>query len=73
MTIHANDVVIVDAVRSPMGKSKNGIYRNVRSENLSAELVKALQCFLSRRYRSITHYCWVAARHSHTFDSSNRC
>ncbi|MBM6551789.1 acetyl-CoA C-acyltransferase FadA [Marinomonas ostreistagni] len=42
MTIHANDVVIVDAIRSPMGKSKNGVYRNVRSENLSAELVKAL-------------------------------
>lgn len=42
MTIHANDVVIVDAVRSPMGKSKNGVYRHVRAENLSAELVKAL-------------------------------
>lgn len=42
MTIQANDVVIVDAIRSPMGKSKNGVYRNVRSENLSAELVKAL-------------------------------
>ncbi|MGB2063734.1 MAG: acetyl-CoA C-acyltransferase FadA [Marinomonas gallaica] len=42
MKLNPNDVVIVDAVRSPMGKSKNGVFRNVRSENLSAELVKAL-------------------------------
>lgn len=42
MKLNSNDVVIVDAVRSPMGKSKNGVFRNVRSENLSAELVKAL-------------------------------
>ncbi|MBK9965212.1 MAG: acetyl-CoA C-acyltransferase FadA [Holophagales bacterium] len=36
------DVVIVDAVRSPMGRSKGGIFRNVRAENLSADLVNAL-------------------------------
>lgn len=36
------DVVIVDAVRSPMGRSKGGVFRNVRSENLSAEVIKAL-------------------------------
>lgn len=42
MKFNANDVVIVDAVRSPMGKSKNGAFRHVRAENLSAELVKAL-------------------------------
>ncbi|MBX6421321.1 MAG: acetyl-CoA C-acyltransferase FadA [Nevskia sp.] len=36
------DVVIVDAVRTPMGRSKGGVFRNVRAENLSAELVKAL-------------------------------
>ena len=42
MKMNPNDVVIVDAVRSPMGKSKNGVYRNVRSESLSAEVVKAL-------------------------------
>ncbi|RDL43497.1 acetyl-CoA C-acyltransferase FadA [Marinomonas piezotolerans] len=42
MKLNPNDVVIVDAVRSPMGKSKNGVYRNVRSETLSAAVVKAL-------------------------------
>ena len=36
------DVVIVDAVRTPMGRSKGGIFRNVRAENLSADLVNAL-------------------------------
>lgn len=36
------EVVIVDAVRTPMGRSKNGMFRNVRAENLSAELIKAL-------------------------------
>ncbi|SBS28516.1 3-ketoacyl-CoA thiolase [Marinomonas aquimarina] len=42
MKFHPNDAVIVDAVRSPMGKSKNGAFRHVRSENLSANLVRAL-------------------------------
>ena len=36
------EVVIVDAVRTPMGKSKGGSLRNVRAENLSAHLIKAL-------------------------------
>jgi acetyl-CoA acyltransferase len=36
------DVVIVDAVRTPMGRSKGGIFRNVRAENLSAEVINAL-------------------------------
>ena len=36
------DVVIVDAVRSPMGRSKGGAFRNVRAEDLSAHLIKAL-------------------------------
>ena len=31
--------VIVDAVRTPMGRSRNGAFRHVRAENLSAELV----------------------------------
>ena len=42
MSLNPRDVVIVDAVRTPMGKSKNGQYRNVRAENLSAHLIKAL-------------------------------
>ncbi len=37
------DVVIVDAVRTPMGRSKGGVFRNVRAEALSAELIKALK------------------------------
>ena len=36
------EVVIVDAVRTPMGRSRGGVFRNVRAEDLSAELVKAL-------------------------------
>ena len=36
------DVVIVDAVRTPMGRSRGGIFRNVRAENMSADLVNAL-------------------------------
>jgi acetyl-CoA acyltransferase len=36
------NVVIVDAVRTPMGKSKNGVFRNVRAEELSAALMRAL-------------------------------
>ena len=37
-----NEVVIVDAVRTPMGKSRGGCFRNVRAEDLSAETIKAL-------------------------------
>ncbi len=37
-TLNPRDVVIVDGVRSAMGKSKNGMFRNVRADSLSAEL-----------------------------------
>jgi len=36
------EVVVVDAVRTPMGRSKGGMFRHVRSENLSAEVIRAL-------------------------------
>lgn len=36
------NAVIVDAIRTPMGKSKNGVFRNVRAEELSAHLIKSL-------------------------------
>lgn len=36
------DAVIVDAVRTPMGRSKGGMFRNVRAEQLSAHLINAL-------------------------------
>ena len=34
--------VIVDAVRSAMGRSKNGSFRNVRAEELSAQLMEGI-------------------------------
>lgn len=37
-----NEVVIIDAVRSPMGRSKGGMFRNTRAEILSARLIEAL-------------------------------
>ena len=41
-TLSPKDVVIVDGVRTAMGKSKNGMFRNVRADSMSAKLVKAL-------------------------------
>lgn len=35
-------VVIVDAIRTPMGRSKGGAFRNVRAEDLSAHLMSSL-------------------------------
>jgi len=42
MSLNPKDVVIVDYARTPMGKSKDGCFRNVRADNLSAELVEKL-------------------------------
>lgn len=42
MTLQLNDVVIVDTVRTAMGKSKDGTFRNVRAEALSAAVIKSL-------------------------------
>ena len=36
------EVVVIDCVRTPMGRSKNGVFRNVRAEDLSASLMTAL-------------------------------
>ncbi|WP_313660665.1 acetyl-CoA C-acyltransferase FadA [Acinetobacter variabilis] len=41
-TLNPRDVVIVDGVRTAMGKSKNGMFRNVRADSMSAELIRAL-------------------------------
>ena len=35
-------VVIVDAIRTPMGRSKGGAFRNVRAEDLSAHLMRSI-------------------------------
>lgn len=36
------EVVIVDCIRTPMGRSKAGVFRNVRAEKLSAHLMENL-------------------------------
>jgi acetyl-CoA acyltransferase len=36
------DVVVIDCIRSPMGRSKGGVFRNVRAETLSAHLMSQL-------------------------------
>jgi len=42
MTLNPNDVVIVDAIRTPMGRSKQGAFRHVRAEALSAAIMNGL-------------------------------
>ena len=36
------EVVIIDCIRTPMGRSKGGVFRNVRAETLSAHLMTKL-------------------------------
>lgn len=36
------NAVIVDCIRTPMGRSKGGIFRNVRAESLSAHLMSSI-------------------------------
>nr|WP_255568311.1 acetyl-CoA C-acyltransferase FadA [Aestuariicella albida] len=40
--MNSRDAVIVDYARSAMGRSKNGCFRNVRADDISAEVVKGL-------------------------------
>ena len=42
MSLKDNDAVIVDAARTAMGRSRDGIFRNVRADSLSARLVEGL-------------------------------
>lgn len=42
MSLNPRDAVIVDFARTPMGRSKNGCFRNRRAEDLSADLVNGL-------------------------------
>ncbi len=42
MTEAGREAVIVDAVRTPMARSRNGAFRHVRAEALSARLIDAL-------------------------------
>ena len=42
MSLNPRDAVIIDFARTPMGRSKGGMYRNVRADNLSADLIIGL-------------------------------
>jgi len=42
MSLQPRDIVIVDGVRTAMAKAKNGAFRNVRAEELSAAVMTAL-------------------------------
>ena len=42
MSMNARDAVIVDGIRTPMSRSKLGVFRHVRAEELSAHLINAL-------------------------------
>ena len=42
MSLNPRDTVIVDFVRTPMGRSKNGSFRNRRSEELAADVMEGL-------------------------------
>ncbi|MRI34199.1 acetyl-CoA C-acyltransferase FadA [Endozoicomonas sp. OPT23] len=42
MSLNPRDAVIVDFGRTPMGRSKGGMYRNVRADDLSGDLITGL-------------------------------
>ena len=42
MSLQDTDVVIIDFARSPMGRSKNGCFRELRADSMSADLLRAL-------------------------------
>ena len=42
MSLNPRDVVVVDCARSAMGKARQGAFRHVRAENLSAAVMQAL-------------------------------
>ena len=42
MSLDPRDAVIIDFGRTPMGRSKGGMYRNVRAETLSAALMEGV-------------------------------
>ncbi|WP_299978024.1 acetyl-CoA C-acyltransferase FadA [uncultured Pseudoteredinibacter sp.] len=42
MSLNPRDAVIIDFGRTPMGRSKNGCFRNRRAEDISADLINGL-------------------------------
>ncbi len=42
MSLNPRDAVIVDYARSAMGRSKNGCFRNVRADDLSAAVIRGM-------------------------------
>lgn len=41
-TLNDNDVVIIDAARTAMGRSKGGVFRHIRADTLSARLIEGV-------------------------------
>lgn len=42
MSLNPRDAVIIDCIRTPMGRSKGGAFRHVRADDLSAHLMNAI-------------------------------
>lgn len=42
MALNGREAVVIDCVRTPMGRSRNGVFRYTRAEELSAHLVGSL-------------------------------
>ena len=42
MSLNPRDAVIIDFARTPMGRSKNGCFRHVRADDMSAALINGL-------------------------------
>lgn len=42
MTLKDTDIVVIDSLRTPMARARNGGFRNVRAENLSAAIMTGL-------------------------------
>lgn len=42
VSLNPRDVVLVDFARSPMGRSKNGCFRHLRADDMSAHVINAL-------------------------------
>lgn len=59
------NVVIIDAVRTPMGRSKGGAFRHVRAEDLSAHLMREL---LSRN-PAVNRHHWTISSGLRTADA----
>ena len=64
------EAVIIDAVRTPMGRSKGGSFRFTRAENMSAHLMRAI---LERNPKvdpgEIEDIIWGCVQHMSVFNN----